>query len=158
MAEYIYIYISNIYSNVWKRKAQVINKLNNLKEKEEEYLEKYKEISEEENSNIFVEENLEDVDILKNKESLKYYNEYGGFSEDGKEYLIKVNKEKRLPTVWSHIMANEKFGTIVTENMGGYSWYRNSRLNRITSWNNNPSYDIPSEIIYIKEKYGLEVE
>ena len=124
---------------------------NNLKEKEEEYLEKYKEISEEENSNIFVEENLEDVDILKNKESLKYYNEYGGFSEDGKEYLIKVNKEKCLPTVWSHIMANEKFGTIVTENMGGYSWYRNSRLNRITSWNNNPSYDIPSEIIYIKD-------
>ena len=127
------------------------NLKNNLKEKEEEYLEKYKEISEEENSNIFVEESLEDVDILKNKESLKYYNEYGGFSEDGKEYLIKVNKENRLPTVWSHIMANEKFGTIVTENMGGYSWYKNSRLNRITSWNNNPSYDIPSEIIYIKD-------
>ena len=48
-------------------------------------------------------------------------------------------------------MANEKFGTIVTENMGGYSWYKNSRLNRITSWSNNPSYDIPSEIIYIKD-------
>ena len=39
--------------------------------------------------------------------------------EDGKEYLIRVNKNNRLPTVWSHIMANEKFGTLVTENMGG---------------------------------------
>ena len=124
---------------------------NNIKDIEEEYLERYKEISEEENSNIFIEENVEDIDILKNKKNLKYYNEYGGFSEDGKEYLIKVNKEKRLPTVWSHIMANEKFGTIVTENMGGYSWYKNSRLNRITTWNNNPSHDIPSEIIYIKD-------
>ena len=124
---------------------------NNIKEIEEEYLENYKEITEEENNPMYIEENMEDRDILKNKESLKYFNEYGGFSEDGKEYLIKVNKEKRLPTVWSHILANEKFGTIVTENMGGYSWYKNSRLNRITSWHNNPSYDIPSEAIYIKD-------
>ena len=49
------------------------------------------------------------------------------------------------------MMANEKFGTIVTENMGGYSWYKNSRLNRLTSWNNNPSFDIPSEIFYVKD-------
>ena len=124
---------------------------NNIKEIEESYLEDYKEISEEENINQFIEENPEDIDILQNPENLKYYNEYGAFSEDGKEYLICVNKQKRLPTVWSHIMANEKFGTIVTENMGGYSWYKNSRLNRLTSWNNNPSLDIPSEIIYIKD-------
>ena len=124
---------------------------NNIKEIEETYLEKYKEVTEEENTNIFVEENTEDIDILKNKETLKYYNEYGGFSEDGKEYFIKVNQKKRLPTVWSHIMANKKFGTIVTENMGGYSWYKNSRLNRLTTWDNHPSYDIPSEIIYMKD-------
>ena len=124
---------------------------NNLKEIEETYLENYKEISEEESTSIFVEENTEDIDILKNTETLKYYNEYGAFSEDGKEYWICVNTEKRLPTVWSHIMANEKFGTIVTENMGGYSWYKNSRLNRLTSWNNQPSFDIPSEVIYLKD-------
>ena len=124
---------------------------NNIKDIEEEYLERYQEITDEEASYVIIEENTEDIDILKDKEHLKYYNGYGGFSEDGKEYLIKVNQEKRLPTVWSHILANEKFGTIVTENMGGYSWYKNSRLNRITSWNNQPSYDIPSEIIYIKD-------
>ncbi len=124
---------------------------NNLKEIEETYLENYKEISEEENVNQFVEENTEDVDILKDTKALKYYNEYGAFSEDGKEYWIRANKKNRLPTVWSHIMANEKFGTIVTENMGGYSWYKNSRLNRLTSWNNNPSFDIPSEVIYVKD-------
>ena len=48
-------------------------------------------------------------------------------------------------------MANQKFGTIVTENMGGYSWYKNSRLNRVTSWENNASYDIPTEILYLKD-------
>ena len=125
---------------------------NSIKELEEEYLEKYKQISEEENIPTLIEEINDDINILENKEILKYYNEYGGFSEDGKEYLIKVDKQNRLPTVWSHIMANEKFGTIVTENMGGYSWYKNSRLNRVSSWENNPSYDIPSEVIYLKDE------
>lgn len=117
---------------------------------EEGYLEKYKDIGEDENRVTLVEED-EDINILENKEKLKYYNEYGGFSEDGKEYLIKINKQERLPTVWSHILANEKFGSVVTENMGGYTWYKNSRLNRVSSWGNNPSYDIPSEIIYLKD-------
>ena len=35
-----------------------------------------------------------------------------------------MNKGNRLPTVWSHILANKKFGTLVTENMGGYTWYK----------------------------------
>lgn len=84
--------------------------------------------------------------------NLKYYNEYGGFSQDGKEYSIKINKENRLQAVWCNILANENFGTVVTENMGGYTWYKNSRLNRITAWNNSSSQDIPSEIIYLKDK------
>lgn len=66
-----------------------------------------------------LDEENDDINILENKEKLKYYNEYGGFSEDGKEYLIKVNKRERLPTVWSHILANEKFGSVVTEKYGG---------------------------------------
>ena len=125
---------------------------NIIKELEESYLEKYKTIGEEVQKPVCIEEDKEDIDILANNEELKYYNEYGGFSSDGKEYLIRVNKENRLPTVWSHIMANEKFGTVLTENMGGYSWYQNCRLNRVSSWENNPSYDIPSEIIYLKDE------
>ena len=124
---------------------------NNLKELEEVYLENYKETGDEIQKPLWIEDNKDDIDILENHENLKYYNEYGGFSEDGKEYLIRMNKDNRLPTVWSHMMVNEKFGTIVTENMGGYSWFRNSRLNRVSSWENNPSYDIPTEIIYLKD-------
>ncbi len=130
---------------------------NSLKEMEEEYLEKYKEIGNEESKIYFEEELNDDINILENKEELKYYNEYGAFSSDGKEYLIKVDKQNRLPTVWSHIMANKKFGTIVTENMGGYSWYKNSKLNRVTTWENKPGLDIPSEIIYIKDDVNKKV-
>ena len=116
---------------------------------EEEYLENYKEINDE---NITVGLIDEDKPIYNdNNEKLKYYNEYGGFSEDGKEYNIKISKNNKLPTVWSHILANEKFGTVVTESMGGYTWYKNSRLNRLTAWNNNPVTDVPSEIIYLED-------
>ena len=127
---------------------------NNIKDLEEEYLDKYKLVNENETNLILQDEIDKDIDILENSEKLKYYNEYGGFSEDGKEYLIRVNKENRLPTVWCNILANENFGTVVTENMGGYSWFKNSRLNRATAWNNNPSLDVPSEVIYMKEENG----
>ncbi len=124
---------------------------NSLKDLEEEYLEKYKSVGNETENILLETENTDNIDSIQNTEKLKYYNEYGGFSEDGKEYIIKINNKKRLPTVWSNIMGNEKFGTLVTENMGGYTWYKNCRLNRITSWENKPNYDIPSEIIYLKD-------
>ena len=130
---------------------------NNIKDIEEEYLGRYKQIGNEEIDLNFVEEPNDDINILENKEYLKYFNEYGGFSTDGKEYLIKINKKNRLPTVWSHIMANDKFGTIVTENMGGYSWYKNSKLNRVSCWENNPGLDIPSEIIYLKDMENQKI-
>ncbi|MCR5146191.1 MAG: glycosyl transferase, partial [Clostridia bacterium] len=83
--------------------------------------------------------------------NLKYYNEYGGFSENGKEYLIRVNKNENVPMPWSHILANKNFGTLMTESMGGYTWHKNSRLNRVTAWSNNPIMDTPSEVIYFKD-------
>lgn len=73
------------------------------------------------------------------------------FLGDGKEYLIKVSKDNRLPSVWSHVIANPKFGTLVTESMGGYTWSKNCRLNKITAWSNNNILDIPSEAIFLED-------
>ncbi len=130
---------------------------NNIKELEESYLEKQQNMGQEVASLLLPEEDKEDIDILKSQEDLKYYNEFGGFSVDGKEYWMRMNQENRLPTVWSHILANEKFGTVMTESMGGYSWYQNCRLNRVSSWCNKPSQDIPSEVIYVKDDESKKV-
>ena len=81
-----------------------------------------------------------------------YENGYGHFSKDGKEYQICVSKNERTPTVWSHVLANEKFGSILTESMGGYTYYKNSRLNRLTAWNNNGVTDVPSEVVYFLDE------
>ena len=42
-------------------------------------------------------------------------------------------------------------GTIVTQNLGGYTWSKNSRLNRITRWSNDELLDMPSESIFIRD-------
>ena len=131
------------------RKGDLISAINDL---EEEYLSNYTNISNEFN-NIVTNNEKENnqIDIL-NNQGIKYHNEYGAFSPDRKEYLIRVNKENKLPAVWSNILANEKFGSVVTESMGGYTWHKNSRLNRITSWHNDAFLDIPSEIVYLQNK------
>lgn len=104
------------------------------------------------NEYIYINENQENKlgDIF-NEQDLKYFNEYGGFNKNADEYIIRVNKYHKLPSTWSHIMANERFGTLVTESLGGYTWQDNSRLNRITAWSNNRVADVPSEIIYFKD-------
>ena len=129
---------------------------NTIQEIEEEYLEKEKNTVEENKMQVIENDETENIDILK-KENLKYENELGAFSADGKEYNIRIDKNRRTYTVWSHVIANEKFGTLVTENMGGYTWYKNCRLNRVTSWENKPNSDIPSEVIYIKDLENKKV-
>jgi cyclic beta-1,2-glucan synthetase len=138
--------IIQLYSNI-VLEAENGNLEMQLKDMEENILKIN--VNEEEDIVDYFEEEKQENELEQIK--LKYYNQYGGFTEDGKEYLICVNKKQSVPMPWSNILANEKFGTLVTEAMGGYSWYKNCRLNRITSWSNNPILDIPSETIYLKD-------
>lgn len=127
--------------------GDIITQINDL---EEEYLKELKNVGlDVKPEYIFQNEksSIQSIDMS----NLKYYNEYGGFSEDGSEYIIKLDKENKLPTVWSMVLANETFGTVVTQNLGGFTWHKNSRLNRLSAWNNNPASDLPSEIIYLKD-------
>lgn len=85
------------------------------------------------------------------KEELLYNNGFGGFSRDGKEYKIHVSKNERTPLPWSHLLVNSKIGTLVTSNGGGFSWYGNSRENKISTWCNDVVLDTPSESILLED-------
>ncbi len=117
---------------------------NIINEMEEDYLLKNKETK---SKNILTMEtefekyNIENMD-------LKYKNSYGGFSNDGKNYVIEVSNQ--IPSVWSNILTNGSMSTIVTQNLGGYTWNKNSRLNKLTRWSNDTVFDTPSEAIYIR--------
>ncbi len=71
------------------------------------------------------------------------FNGYGGFdTKDENQYVIISGGSKSVtPAPWSNILANQSFGTLVTENGGGYTWAQNSRLMRLTPWSNDPLRD-----------------
>ena len=79
---------------------------------------------------IPVEEHCE----IKTHEKLVFDNGYGGFKNNGREYVI-YNPD--TPTPWSNIIANKNFGTIITNNGCGYTYAYNSGEFKITSWTND---------------------
>ena len=85
------------------------------------------------------------------KLDLAYFNGYGGFSENGREYVINLTKELNTPLPWSNVIANKHFGFLVTECGTGYTWAGNSRENKLTPWYNDPVVDNPGEIVYIRD-------
>lgn len=88
---------------------------------------------------------------------LDYFNGYGGFSKDGKEYIIKLSEGLNTPLPWANVIANKEFGFIITEWGTGFTWADNSRENKLTPWYNDPIIDIPGEIIYIRDDDTGEV-
>ncbi len=82
---------------------------------------------------------------------LIFQNNLGGFSQDGKEYIIYLKKGDSTPLPWSNIIANQDFGFLVTESGSGYTWCQNSRENKLTPWSNDPVQDPPGEALYIRD-------
>jgi cyclic beta-1,2-glucan glucanotransferase len=82
---------------------------------------------------------------------LKYFNGLGGFTEDGKEFVIYLGPGSQTPVPWINIMANPKFGTFVSESGTEFVWGRNSQTDRITPWFNDPVSDPPGTAIYIRD-------
>lgn len=88
---------------------------------------------------------------------LMHFNDYGGFANDGKEYIIKLTKDINTPRPWINVISNNNFGFVVTESGGGFTWSENSRENKITPWSNDPISDMPGEIIYTKDEETGEI-
>jgi N,N'-diacetylchitobiose phosphorylase len=88
---------------------------------------------------------------------LKAANGFGGFSADGREYVIRLAREPdgalRLPPMpWSNVLANERFGLVVSEKGAMSTWSRNSRLHRLTPWRNDAIVDPHDEALYLRDE------
>ena len=84
--------------------------------------------------------------------NLVNFNGSGGFTPDGREYVIELGTRVRTPAPWANVIANETFGTVVTESGLGFTWYGNSQTNRLTPWHNDPVCDPQSEAIYVRDE------
>jgi cyclic beta-1,2-glucan synthetase len=83
---------------------------------------------------------------------LSYFNGLGGFTPDGKEYVIYLGPEDHTPAPWANVIANPEFGTLITESGSGFVWNGNSQQNRLIGWSNDPVSDPASEALYIRDE------
>jgi cellobiose phosphorylase len=83
---------------------------------------------------------------------LQFFNGYGGFSSDGKEYIIKTTGNQATPAPWINVLGNPEFGTVVTENGQSYTWVENAHEIRLTPWNNDPITDLKGEAFYLRDE------
>jgi len=91
----------------------------------------------------------EKTDVDKN---LQFFNGIGGFSPDGKEYVMYTSDSRRTPLPWINVIANPNFGTIVSESGSSYTWFENAHEYRLTPWKNDPVTDIGGEAFYIRDE------
>jgi len=85
-------------------------------------------------------------------ENLGFYNGIGGFSPDGKEYVMVMNRNHKTPAPWVNVIANPGFGTVITESGGSYTWIENAHELRLTPWNNDPVSDTSGEAYYLRDE------
>jgi len=85
-------------------------------------------------------------------QDLMFFNGYGGFSRDGREYVTILQPEQNTPAPWVNVIANSQFGTVVTESGGAYTWAENSHEFRLTPWNNDPIGSASGEAIYLRDE------
>ncbi len=83
---------------------------------------------------------------------LLFDNGTGGFSEDGREYILEVDPRHPTPAPWCNVLANAEFGCLVSESSLGMTWSLNSGENRLTPWRNDPVCDAPSEALYLRDE------
>jgi cyclic beta-1,2-glucan synthetase len=83
---------------------------------------------------------------------LMFFNGRGGFSDDGREYIIGVDDKNKTPAPWVNVIANPGFGTIVSESGSSYTWTENAHELRLTPWNNDPVRDYGGEAFYLRDE------
>ncbi len=82
------------------------------------------------------------------------YNGMGGFSADGREYLIVTGDARYTPAPWSNVIANAGFGSVVSESGQAYTWAENAHEFRLTPWANDPVGDGGGEAFYLRDEYS----
>ena len=82
---------------------------------------------------------------------LTFANGTGGFTEDGRVYVIVIEGPGATPMPWANVIANPVLGTVVTASGSAYTWSENSRENRLTPFANDPVTDPTSEAIFVRD-------
>ena len=86
------------------------------------------------------------------RHDLLFFNGQGGFTPDGREYVITTAHGQVTPAPWSNVLANPDFGTVISESGGAYTWSENAHEFRLTPFTNDPVSDSSGEAFYIRDE------
>ena len=74
---------------------------------------------------------------------------YGYFDDDNREYVV-TRPDTPLP--WINYLGCQAFFGIISNTAGGYSFYRDARLRRVTRYRyNNVPFDLGGRYIYVRD-------
>lgn len=83
---------------------------------------------------------------------LVHFNGLGGFTRDGREYVITLAQDEVSPAPWVNVIANAEFGTVISESGSAYTWSENAHEFRLTPWHNDPVTDTCGEAFFLRDE------
>lgn len=86
------------------------------------------------------------------RDDLLFCNGLGGFTTDGREYVITIAPGQMTPAPWVNVIANPSFGTIVSESGCANTWSENAHEFLLTPWSNDPVSDSSGEAFYLRDE------
>ncbi|WP_260295429.1 GH36-type glycosyl hydrolase domain-containing protein [Sedimenticola hydrogenitrophicus] len=81
-----------------------------------------------------------------------FCNGVGGFTPDGREYVVTLEPGQCTPAPWANVIASPHIGTVVSEGGSAYTWVENAHEFRLTTWHNDPLCDSSGEAVYIRDE------
>jgi cellobiose phosphorylase len=86
------------------------------------------------------------------RRDLMFFNGWGGFTTDGREYVVVLEPGVVTPAPWVNVLANPHFGSVVSESGAAYTWYQNAHEFRLTPWYNDAVSDVSGECFYLRDE------
>ena len=90
--------------------------------------------------------------VQSSRGDLIFFNGLGGFTPDGREYVVTIAPGQVTPAPWVNVLANPSFGTIVSESGCANTWSENAQEFLLTPWSNDPVSDSGGEAFYLRDE------
>ncbi|HMA87332.1 MAG TPA: glucoamylase family protein [Burkholderiales bacterium] len=83
---------------------------------------------------------------------LVLFNGLGGFTADGREYVITIANGQTTPAPWVNVLANPRFGCVISDGGAAYTWHENAHEFRLTPWHNDSVGEASGEAFYLRDE------
>ncbi len=74
--------------------------------------------------------------------------QFGHFEDEGRTFVIN---DPKTPAPWVNVLANDRYGAVISQAGGGFSWFDNCQLCRITRWEQDLAQDRQGRFVYLRD-------